>query len=66
MTSDGFTEMMNDDKELFGYKRTRNLFEENVDKDPAEIIEALKDEGAKWKNDKDTDDDVTFVVIKVK
>ena len=33
MTSDGFTELMNDDKELFGFKRTRNLFEENVDED---------------------------------
>jgi serine phosphatase RsbU (regulator of sigma subunit) len=66
MTSDGFTELMNDEKELFGYKRTRNLFEENVDKDPDKIIEILKDEGSKWINDRDPDDDVTFVVIKVK
>jgi serine phosphatase RsbU (regulator of sigma subunit)/ligand-binding sensor domain-containing protein len=66
ITSDGFTELMNDDKELFGYKRTRNLFEENVDKDPEKIIEILNDEGSKWRNDKDPDDDVTFVVIKVK
>ena len=31
-----------------------------------EIIKYLKDEGSKWVNDKNPDDDVTFVVIKVK
>ena len=53
-------------QELFGYKRTRNLFEELADNNPENIISRLKEEGRKWTNGEDPDDDVTFVVIKVK
>jgi serine phosphatase RsbU (regulator of sigma subunit) len=66
MMSDGFPELMNDDKEMLGYKRTRNLFEELAGYTPEEIIKKLKDAGSDWVNDKEPDDDVTFVVIKVK
>jgi len=66
MMSDGFPELMNDKKEMFGYKRTRNLFEDLAEKTPEEIISKLKDAGSEWVNDNDPDDDVTFVVIKVK
>jgi len=52
--------------EMFGYKRMQNIFEETADKNLEEIIKGLKDAGSKWTNDKDPDDDVTFVVIKVK
>jgi serine phosphatase RsbU (regulator of sigma subunit) len=64
--SDGLPELFNDDKEMFGYKRARNLFEEFAHESPEEIITKLKDAGSEWNNDKDPDDDVTFVVIKVK
>jgi serine phosphatase RsbU (regulator of sigma subunit)/ligand-binding sensor domain-containing protein len=64
--SDGFPELFNDEKEMFGYKRARNLFEEFASESPEEIISKLKDAGSEWINDKDPDDDVTFVVIKVK
>ncbi len=66
MMSDGFPELFNNKKEMFGYKRTRNLFEELAEKEPEEIISELKDAGSDWVNDNDPDDDVTFVVIKVK
>jgi len=66
MMSDGFPELMNNENEMFGYKRTRNLFEDLAEKAPEEIIVKLKDAGSEWVNDKDPDDDVTFVVIKVK
>ncbi|MCK5458137.1 MAG: SpoIIE family protein phosphatase, partial [Melioribacteraceae bacterium] len=59
-------ELMNDDKEMFGYKQARNLFEEISGKSPEDIITKLKDAGSEWTNDADPDDDVTFVVIKVK
>lgn len=66
LMSDGFPELMNSDKEMFGYKRTRNLFEELSSESPEDIITQLKDAGSEWVNDNDPDDDVTFVVLKVK
>ncbi|MCB0745771.1 MAG: serine/threonine-protein phosphatase, partial [Ignavibacteriae bacterium] len=66
LMSDGFPELFNDDKEMYGYKRARNYFEEIAGESPEEIILKLKNAGSEWVNDKDPDDDVTFVVIKVK
>jgi len=66
LMSDGFPELLNDQNEVFGYKRARNLFEELAGNSPEEIISSLKDEGLKWTQDADPDDDVTFIVIKAK
>ena len=66
MMSDGFPELMNSEKEMFGYKQAKNLFEEISGDSPENIITKLKDAGSDWTNDADPDDDVTFVVIKVK
>ena len=66
LLSDGFPELQNSANEQFGYKRVRNMFEEVADNSPEEIITKLKDEGSRWVEDNDPDDDVTFVVIKVK
>jgi len=66
LMSDGFPELINQNHETFGYKRTRNIFEEVAETEPEEIITRLKNEGSKWVNDQDPEDDVTFVVIKVK
>ncbi len=64
--SDGLPELHNSNEDMFGYKRVRNVFEDVAEKSPEEIIEHLKTQGSKWVDDKDPDDDVTFVVIKVK
>ncbi len=64
--SDGFPELINDHDVSYGYKRARNSFEEVAEKEPEEIITYLKEAGSRWVNDKDPDDDVTFVVIKIK
>jgi sigma-B regulation protein RsbU (phosphoserine phosphatase) len=66
LLSDGLPELQNDNEELFGYKQVRNIFEENADKNPEEIITQLKEDGSAWLSDKEPEDDVTFVVIKVK
>jgi serine phosphatase RsbU (regulator of sigma subunit)/ligand-binding sensor domain-containing protein len=66
LMSDGFPELQNTNKEMFGYKRARNSFEEVAEKDPEKIIDYLKNEGNRWSDNKEPDDDVTFVVIKVK
>ncbi|HEX9251878.1 MAG TPA: SpoIIE family protein phosphatase, partial [Ignavibacteriaceae bacterium] len=66
LMSDGFPELNNQQNEMFGYRRARNSFEEVAEKEADKIIEYLKNEGNRWANDNDPDDDVTFVVIKVK
>jgi len=66
LMSDGFPELFNENKELYGYKRARNYFEEIAAESPEEIINKHKDAGSDGTNDQAPDDDVTFVVIKVK
>jgi sigma-B regulation protein RsbU (phosphoserine phosphatase) len=66
LMSDGFPELLNSEGELYGYQRVRNSFENSAAKAPEEIIDYLKKEGTNWVDNKDPDDDVTFVVIKVK
>ena len=66
MMTDGFPELQNDKDELYGYRRTISTFELSAEKSPNDIIDYLKNEGLRWVNGKDPDDDVTFVVIKVK
>ena len=59
-------ELHNDEKDMYGYKRVRNEFENVAEKSPEEIIEHLKNSGSDWVNGREPDDDVTFVVIKMK
>ena len=66
LMSDGFAELKNVNSEIYGYKRARNSFEEAAKKEPEEIVTFLKEEGKRWTTNKEPDDDVTFVVIKVK
>ena len=66
LMSDGLPELKNNTDEMYGYKRIRNGFEDVADKAPEDIISYFKNEGAGWVNNADPDDDVTFVVIKVK
>jgi sigma-B regulation protein RsbU (phosphoserine phosphatase) len=66
LMSDGFAELKNEKDELYGYRRARNCFEKTAQKEPEEIVNYLKEEGMRWTNNLEPDDDVTFVVIKVK
>ena len=66
MLSDGFPELQNEKNEQYGYERTKSSFKAIARKTSEGIISYLKDEGSKWVNDKDPDDDVTFVVVKIK
>ena len=49
-----------------GYTKVKEYFSEVVKKGPKEIVNHLKDKGTKWSGIKENEDDVTFVVIKVK
>jgi hypothetical protein len=66
LMSDGFAELKNENNEIYGYQRALEEFKKVVKQKPEEIIDHLKDEGKRWTNDKELEDDVTFVVIKVK
>lgn len=66
LMSDGFAELKNTGNEFYGYKRARNSFEEAATREPEEIVNHLKEEAHRWTNGTEPDDDITFVVIKVK
>ena len=66
LMSDGLPELQNNNAEQFGYQRVRNLFENTAESNPEEIIAKLKSESKAWSGEKEPDDDITFVVIKVK
>ena len=64
--SDGLPELGNDQGQMFGYDRIISEYQSIGERDPAEIVEHLKNSTSQWSNGKEPDDDVTFVVIKVK
>ena len=66
LLSDGLPELKNENNIQYGYERVKNSFGTVGEKQPEEIINHLKEEGSNWSNSKEPDDDVTFVVIKVK
>lgn len=66
LMSDGLPEMFNKNKDLFGYERVSSTYEKVADKNPEDIIAELKNAGSDWSQSEIPDDDVTFVVIKVK
>lgn len=66
LQSDGLPELFNEKKEMFSYERVVQEFSKAAHKSPEEIIEELKTAGSNWNNNGEPDDDVTFVVIKVK
>ena len=66
LLSDGFPELKNETGEQYNYSRVNKSFESVAEKQPEEIINYLKEEGSRWVKDKEPDDDVTFVVIKIK
>ena len=66
LLSDGYPELANADNEQIGYERLQNQLLKIANDKPEEIIKYFKNFCSEWVNDKDPDDDVTFVVIKVK
>ncbi len=64
--SDGFPERFNDLGEMLDYDRARAVLEESAGRSPAEIIEHFVLTGDAWANGAPQNDDVTFVVMKMK
>jgi sigma-B regulation protein RsbU (phosphoserine phosphatase) len=64
--SDGLPELKNKKHEQYDYARVKVEFNSIAEKTPNEIVEYLKDSASQWANGVEPDDDVTFVIIKVK
>ncbi|MFN3694446.1 MAG: SpoIIE family protein phosphatase, partial [Ignavibacterium sp.] len=66
LLTDGLPEQMNKNEEMFDYSRVKSNFTEIASLQPSCIIEKLTEAGDKWMDGKQQDDDITFVVIKIK
>src|SRR5262245_11845956 len=66
LMSDGFPERFNQDGEMFDYSRARQSLAEAASRPPREIIEHFVRAGDRWANGRPQNDDITFVVLKVK
>jgi serine phosphatase RsbU (regulator of sigma subunit) len=66
LMSDGLPERLNDQDEELGYPKTQELFREAAERTPEEICQHLAQGGDEWAKGRIQDDDVTFVVLKVK
>ena len=66
LMSDGFPELFNDSREMLGYDRAVSIFAEVAHRSQEKIIEHFKEAASTWMNDQAQDDDVTFLVMRVK
>jgi serine phosphatase RsbU (regulator of sigma subunit) len=66
LITDGLPEQINANDEMFDYYRVKEHFCANLEKSPDKIIENLIRAGDEWINGRNQDDDITFVVIRVK
>jgi sigma-B regulation protein RsbU (phosphoserine phosphatase) len=66
LLSDGLPELFNRHEEMFGYLRLKELLVDAGEKPPGQIIDTLVRAGESWLKGKPQDDDMTFVVLKVK
>ena len=66
LMTDGFTERFNENNEMIGDKRAEEILLESAGESADKIIEQFVKECDEWGGNRPQDDDVTFVVIKIK
>jgi sigma-B regulation protein RsbU (phosphoserine phosphatase) len=66
LMSDGFPELFNSEREMLDYPRAKQLFGELAERSSQEIIDRLAEEAEKWRGEAPQNDDITFVVVKVR
>jgi serine phosphatase RsbU (regulator of sigma subunit) len=64
--SDGFPEMFNEAGEMLGFDKAGQVLKEVAEESPHEIIRRFVKVGAEWAGGRPANDDLTFVVLKVK
>jgi len=66
LMSDGLPERFNAENEMLDYTATKHALAVAAHRPPQEIIEHFVSVGDEWSNGRPQDDDVTFVVLKVR
>jgi serine phosphatase RsbU (regulator of sigma subunit) len=66
LMSDGLSELFNEQEEPLEYARVKGLFKDAVETSPNAVIAHLTREGERWSNGRPHNDDITFVVLKIK
>ena len=66
LMSDGFAERMNEKKEIFGWDKGKELLAEMNGLSADQIIKEFVKASDQWGGERQQDDDITFVVFKVK
>ena len=66
LLTDGLPEQMNKDEQMYDYARVKEYFNKHAEASPDEIIQNLIKSGDEWMDGRVQDDDISFVVIKVK
>ena len=66
LMSDGFAERFNEKKDIIGFDKTTEIFKDVAHRSPDEIIKHFVSTGDKWAKGESQNDDITFVVIKIK
>ncbi len=66
LMSDGFPELFNKQKEILDYNKVMEIFCSVAEQSSKKIIEELNIAAEKWMDGADQQDDITFVVVKVK
>jgi serine phosphatase RsbU (regulator of sigma subunit) len=66
LMSDGFPERFNDDSEMLGYAKAHEVLKTSASLSAQEVIAQLVAAGDHWAAGRAQDDDVTFVVLKVR
>ncbi len=66
LMSDGYAEQFDDNDEMMGYARAKDVFKEAAarEKTAAEVIAYLDADARKWRGEHPQDDDITFAALK--
>jgi len=66
LMSDGYAEQFDDNDEMMGYDRAKEIFKEAAARETtaAEVIAYLCADARKWRGNHPQDDDITFVALK--
>jgi sigma-B regulation protein RsbU (phosphoserine phosphatase) len=64
LVSDGIFEAANDDGEMLGVPRMRELIEEHRESPPQMLLDVLRDAATEWKGTPGPDDDQTIVIVR--
>ena len=66
LMTDGYFELFNEEDEILDLPNVKKFFAECAHQSPEEIIDYLVEKGKEWSKNRPQNDDITFVVAKVK